>query len=136
MHEVGIMQSALDIALEWAERQGAQQIHRLGLRVGRMAGVEPDALDFAFEVLKEGTAAECATLDVEYVALRIHCPTCDREFTTDGFCYACPDCGSIHTEIRQGRELDVMYVEVSSAESTGAELEGANHGGNIRALDG
>ncbi len=121
------MQSALDMALEWAERQGAERIDRLGLRVGALSGVVPDALVFAFEVLKKDTIAEMARLEVEYILLRIYCPTCEREYTMDDFWYTCPDCGSIQTEIRQGRELEIMYVELSS--------EGESHGADAGALD-
>ena len=48
MHEVGLMQDALGLALEEARRQGASRVHQLTLRVGRLAGVEPEALAFAF----------------------------------------------------------------------------------------
>ena len=119
MHEVGIMQSALDIALERAERQGAEQILCLGLRVGALSGVVPDALEFAFEVLKRGTIAENAHMEVEYIPLRIYCPLCKREFTLDDFFYLCPECDNPQTEVRQGRELDVRFVELSSV----AEVE-------------
>ena len=71
MHEVGIMQSALDIALEWAQKQGGERIHRLGLRVGALSGVVADALEFAFEVIKQETPAENASLEVEYIPLQI-----------------------------------------------------------------
>ena len=113
MHEVGIMQSTLEIALEWANRQGAQRIHRLGMRVGALSGVVPDALDFAFEVLRQGTPAEGACLEVEFIPLRIYCPACDREFSPDGYWYTCPECNGVDTQVRQGRELEIAFVEVS-----------------------
>jgi hydrogenase nickel incorporation protein HypA/HybF len=115
MHEVGIMQSTLDIAMEWAQRQGAERIERLGMRVGALSGVVPDALQFAFEVLKQDTVAETAVLELEYIPLRIYCTTCDREFASDGFSHMCIECGGFDTEVRQGRELEIMYVELSAA---------------------
>jgi hydrogenase nickel incorporation protein HypA/HybF len=120
MHEVGIMQSALEIAFAHAERQGGRSIHRIGLRVGALSGVVPDALEFAFEVLKRETSASEACLEVETVPLQAYCPDCKREFTADGFFIACPDCDRMDVEIRQGRELEVAYVELSA--------EGANDG--------
>ena len=128
MHEVGIMQSTLDIAFEWAARNGADRIHRLGMRVGALSGVVPDALQFAFDVLKHDTPAETAQLEVEYVPLRIYCAACAREFTSDGFSTMCTDCGTFDTEIRQGRELEIAFVELST--------EGETHGVHARALDG
>lgn len=109
------MQSTLDIAMEWAQRQGAERIERLGMRVGVLSGVVPDALQFAFEVLKHDTVAETAVLEVEYIPLRIYCTACDREFASDGFSHMCTECSGFDTEVRQGRELEIMYVELSSA---------------------
>ena len=116
------MQSALEIAFEWAERQGADRIHRLGLRVGALSGVVPDALEFAFEALKPDTPAATALLEVEYVPLRAYCPTCEREFTADAFWGVCPICDRMDTEIRQGRELEIAFVELSA--------EGVSRGAN------
>ncbi len=130
MHEVGIMQSTLDIAFEWTARQGADRIERLGMRVGALSGVVPDALQFAFEALKQGTPAETAELQVETIPTRLYCPTCKREFTTDDFYYACPECDSFDTEVRQGRELEVAYVELSSGKSEPASAAETNLSGN------
>ena len=117
MHEVGIMQSTLDIAFDWATRQGADSIERLGMRVGALSGVAPDALQFAFEALKQDTPAASAELEVETIPTRLYCPACKREFTTDDFYYACPECESFDTEIRQGRELEITFVELSSGDA-------------------
>ena len=54
MHEVGVMQSALEIALEQAGRQGAGRIDCIALRVGMLSGVVPEALEFAFDVVARG----------------------------------------------------------------------------------
>jgi len=128
MHEVGIMQSALDIAFDWAARNGADRISCLSLRVGALSGVVPDALEFAFEALKQDTQAETARLEVEFIPLLLYCPDCRREFTTDGFTYLCPDCGRLDTEIRQGQELEIARVELY--------MEGGNDGADAGSVDG
>ena len=46
MHEVGIIQSTLELAERSARASGATQIHRLRLRVGRMTGVVRESLEF------------------------------------------------------------------------------------------
>ena len=66
MHEVGLMQDALEIALEHARGQGARQIHRVWMRVGALSGAAPDALRFAFDVVAGGTMAEGARFDVYF----------------------------------------------------------------------
>ncbi len=114
MHEVGLARSIVDIAVEAATRDGAGRIARIGVRVGAMAGVEADALDFAFEVARRGTPAEGATLAIELVPLVCHCGACDLDFPVDNRygIALCPSCDAPSGDIRQGSELDVSFVEV------------------------
>lgn len=113
MHEAGLMQTALDIATEHVRRHGAQRIHRLTLRVGRMAGVEPEALTFAFAALSAGTAAAGAELAIETVPTICRCAECDREFEPPDFIYRCPTCGTLSTVLSGGQELELASLEVS-----------------------
>lgn len=114
MHELGLMQSILDIAEEYARREGASSIRKIGLRVGAMSGVEAAALEFAFEAAKPGTPAQQARLEVDWVALVAFCPDCRVEFEVDNpFGIAlCPACQQAVAASRQGTELEVSYLEV------------------------
>jgi hydrogenase nickel incorporation protein HypA/HybF len=111
MHEVGLMQDALDIAEKYARRAGAGRICKITLRVGVQSGVIPDALEFAFEALSPGTMAQGARLDIETVPVVCHCASCQSEFVPDGPFYACPHCGTLSAEIRSGRDLEVATIE-------------------------
>jgi hydrogenase nickel incorporation protein HypA/HybF len=113
MHEVGLMQGALELAIAEAERHGARHIHQITLRVGRLAGVEPEALAFAFEVVTAGTMAEGARLEVESVPVVCHCPDCRDEFRPADFIFACPRCGRLSRDVRYGEELELATLEVS-----------------------
>jgi hydrogenase nickel incorporation protein HypA/HybF len=113
VHEVGLMQDALDIALREAARQGASRVHHITLRVGRLAGVEADALRFAFEAVTEGTPAAGAELAIETVPVVCSCEACREDFRPDSIVFACPRCGRISPDARPGRELEVASLEVS-----------------------
>lgn len=113
MHELGIMQELLEIAQEQARQHQARQIHGLTVRVGALAGVEPDALSFAFDVATVGTLAEGATLTIESVPIGCHCDHCAQDFEPIGFVFACPGCGQISTRILRGRELELVKLEVT-----------------------
>ena len=52
MHEVGLMEQALEAAVATTCRAGAVRIHGLTLRVGALSGVEPEALRLAFAALR------------------------------------------------------------------------------------
>lgn len=114
MHEVGLMQAVVAMASDAARRDGAARIHRLTLRIGRLAGVEPEALALAFEVASAGTAAEGAALEVEPVEVVCRCPSCEADFAPDqGYVFLCPRCGRPSGDVLRGRELELACLEVS-----------------------
>ena len=116
MHEVSIMQNVFDIAFARLRQEKATRIHRLRLRVGALSGVVPEALQFAFDALKEDTPAAEAALDVDYLPVRFYCSQCALEFGAEDVLELCPSCGSADAAIRQGHELDVVALEVSREE--------------------
>ena len=113
MHEFGIAEGALKMVLERQRAAGAARVHAVTLRIGALAGVVPEALEFAFDALKEGTPAAEARLTIEHLPLICYCAACNKEFTARASSYRCPDCGQASRDIRQGRELDLAAIEVS-----------------------
>jgi hydrogenase nickel incorporation protein HypA/HybF len=113
MHEMSLMESALEIARSQAQRHGAARIHHMKLRIGELSGVVADALQLAFLVLTPGTAAEGARLELDVVPVVCNCHRCKREFRPPGAIYECPSCGRISADVRQGRQLELVSLEVS-----------------------
>ena len=112
MHELSIMQSALDQVLEKARQAGASRVHAIRLRIGVLSGVVPDALQFAFEALADGTPAQGAQLIIEDVPARFWCATCRHEFEATRMFAECPDCHRPSGELRAGREMELTSLEV------------------------
>ena len=113
MHEVGIMESALQLAEEQARTSGATRIHRMRLRVGDLSGVVPEALEFAFDVVAHGTMADGARLDIERVPVVCYCSDCDRPFEPADMVHECPRCHRWVQDSLQGKELELASLEVS-----------------------
>lgn len=67
MHEVSIVRSLIEEVAAAAARHGVAAVSGVGLRVGRHSGVAPEALAFAFEVLREGPVLGAARLDLRVV---------------------------------------------------------------------
>jgi hydrogenase nickel incorporation protein HypA/HybF len=67
MHELGIAQSLLDLVTREVAGRPGVRVTTVHLRVGELAGVEAEALGFAFDVLKPGTTCAGAALAVEPV---------------------------------------------------------------------
>jgi hydrogenase nickel incorporation protein HypA/HybF len=112
MHELSIMQSALSQALDQARQAGAVRVHEIRLRIGALSGVVPDALQFAFEALADGTPAEGARLTIEHVPARFWCETCKSEFEANVMFVDCPNCHTPSGKLRAGRELELASLEV------------------------
>ena len=106
------MESALKLALDEAANAGARRLHTLRLRIGSLSGVVPDALQFAFEALTPGTAAEGAQLRIEEVPARFWCARCQQEFTADDLFSDCPVCRTPSRDLRGGRELEIAALEI------------------------
>lgn len=114
MHEVSLMENALELAKEHARTRQATRIHRIHIRVGRLSGVVSDALRFAFEGLKPGTLAEDAILELEEVEAVCLCKSCRIEFPSTDWIHQCPSCGeNREVAILQGSELELVSLEVS-----------------------
>jgi hydrogenase nickel incorporation protein HypA/HybF len=112
MHELSIMDSALNLALDQAQKAGATRVHVIRLRIGTLSGVVPEALQFAFEALATGTLADGAALDIENVPARFWCPACTREFPSDDFFAECPACHRPSGDLRTGREMELASMEI------------------------
>jgi len=113
MHEVGIAQSLLDIAIEHCSRQGYERIESIKVKIGKASGVMPDSLLFAFETMKIGTIAEKASLIIDEIPVSGFCNSCKSNFTVeDAYVISCPNCGNVSFQVETGRELNVAEMEV------------------------
>jgi hydrogenase nickel incorporation protein HypA/HybF len=106
------MSNLLAIVDRAARTEGGGPVRVVHLRIGEMAGVNEDALRFAFEVMAKGTAAEGAELGIEKVPLRARCASCGAHSIPADFVFRCPACGSGDIEILAGREMEVDYILV------------------------
>jgi len=117
MHELSLAQAVVGTVTDAAVANGAARVSLVRLRVGMLSGVVCSALEFAFDVAADGTAAEGARLEIEALPVVVHCPACG----TDGALaeltrFRCPACGTPTAEVVQGRELEIASIEVVVAE--------------------
>jgi hydrogenase nickel incorporation protein HypA/HybF len=123
MHELSIAESVVRIADRHA---GGRPVAKVELRVGHLRQVVPSALQFAFELVAQGTAVEGAELAMEEVPAAGVCRSCGAEGSLEGFPFACPACGGLDMEVIRGEELLVESLELEEALTTNG---GRAHGG-------
>lgn len=115
MHEIGIVNGILKTVIDTAREAGASRVVSVKLRIGDMCEVVPESLDFAWEVFREDDPLTGESeLEVEDAHPRSRCLACGDEFDHDRFHLRCPVCGSPQTRLLQGRELDIVSMEVET----------------------
>jgi len=114
VHELSIAESILDIAATEAATHRAAAVTAIKIRLGDFTGVVREALEFAFEIARQGTVAASARLEIESVPLRTRCPSCDVPGSSD-FCFICERCGT-PLEILSGREMQLESIEMAEEE--------------------
>jgi hydrogenase nickel incorporation protein HypA/HybF len=113
MHELSIAMNIVEIAEAAARDVGITQVKAVHLRLGVFSGLVKESLLFAYEIAIENTLLAGSRLVVEDLPLVIYCPQCQAEHQLEklqGF--ECPNCGVASNEIRQGKEIELAYLEV------------------------
>jgi hydrogenase nickel incorporation protein HypA/HybF len=112
MHEAGITESILSLALDKAREAGAQKITRINLVLGELSGVVGECLQMYFEVLAQKTIADGAVLSFETKPASVKCRKCAKVFSPVDRNWDCPDCREANVEIISGRECYMESIEV------------------------
>lgn len=114
MHELSIAQSLIDIVSRQCIEKGFKEVESIDVSIGRASGILPDALLFAFDVIKSDSIAKSAKLNITEVPVSGQCRICGNTFVTEEeYVLCCPCCGGTHFFVTGGRELDVTEMEVS-----------------------
>ena len=109
MHELAITQSVVDAIVE---RLGETRVAVVHLVIGRVSGVDVEAVRFCFDLVAQGTPVEGARLEISEPAGEARCRTCGTTFPVADLLLVCR-CGSTDVELCGGQELTVRAVEVA-----------------------
>ncbi|MBK6841963.1 MAG: hydrogenase maturation nickel metallochaperone HypA [Gemmatimonadetes bacterium] len=113
MHELSLAHGIVEQASEAAHRANAQRVVSVQLKVGRLAGVEPGALLFCYDLATQGTPLEGSRLEIVELPLIVWCAHCLMEVELPGVQrFRCPTCDTPCGEIRQGREMEIASLEI------------------------
>lgn len=104
MHEMGIVQSIMDIVEQQAVLHNANKVVGIKLEFGALTGVMPESIDFAFEVLSKGRVAEGAYLNIVIIPIKVFCFDCAKEIVLEHYQPLCPICESAALKIIEGRD--------------------------------
>ena len=112
MHELSIATNLLQLIVEQQKEHQFNRVSRIHLVIGEFSTVVPEALEFSFEIVSQGTVAEGAEIVIRTLPLVLKCHACGSEFETEPYMFVCPQCGSTEVEIVSGNELNIESIEV------------------------
>jgi hydrogenase nickel incorporation protein HypA/HybF len=118
VHELSIADAVRAIAERHAN---GRSVTRVELRIGHLRQVVPASLEFAWELVTQGTTLDGAELEIEYVPAEAICDRCDAATPLVAFPARCGACGSLNVEVRGGDELLVDALELEEDEEALAQ---------------
>jgi hydrogenase nickel incorporation protein HypA/HybF len=120
MHELSVVSSIVESVTESLKAYPKARVIAVRLRVGALASVVQDSLEFCYGIVTEGTRLAGSRLEVETQPVVIHCAPCGKDVEIEGVhSLRCPLCGEPSYDMRKGRELEIDSVEIDEDEEKG-----------------
>jgi hydrogenase nickel incorporation protein HypA/HybF len=117
MHELSIAASIVDSVTESAAAYPGARVKEVRLRIGALASVIEDSLQFCWQITVEGTPLEGSKLVVKIMPVVVHCQACGRDGELHSLqSFRCPHCDQPASDLRQGRELEIESIEIDEVE--------------------
>ncbi|MBC8440439.1 MAG: hydrogenase maturation nickel metallochaperone HypA [Deltaproteobacteria bacterium] len=114
MHEMGIAQQLVQIALDSIPKEIENpRVEKVNLKIGRLAAVVEHSLTFCFEIITKDTHLEGARLNIDFIAVMVHCKSCDNIWEVTGPAFKCPFCEDGDVEMLTGREIEITSLELA-----------------------
>jgi len=109
--------SIVELAEEEAARRGVQ-ITAIHLRLGALSGVVKEALLASYEMACDDSPLRGSRLVVEDVPVIVFCPSCQMQRPISSIqLFCCAECGTPTSEIVQGKEIEVVALEIEECQS-------------------
>ena len=113
MHEMSLAEGMRQVIEEQARVYDVARISRVRVEIGRFAGVETDALHFAFDVVMRGSVAEGAELVTIELPGKAMCYDCAKEVEIEQRLSPCPLCGGGKLMPQGGDEMKIKDLEIA-----------------------
>ena len=113
MHEMSLCEGIRSVLEDQAAAHALTKISRVRVEIGRFAGVEKPALEFAFDVVMRGSVAEGAVLEMIDLPGTAMCFDCAKEVEIEDRLQPCPLCGGGKLMPTGGDEMRVKDLEAA-----------------------
>ncbi len=112
MHEMSLCENVLQILEEEADKQGFPRVKQVWLEIGALSHVQPDAMRFSFDAVKQNTLAAEAKLTIIDIPGTAWCMNCAKKVQVEHRYDPCPECGGVQLQVTTGDEMRIKELEV------------------------
>ena len=115
MHELGIVFYIIRDVKETAEENGVEHVSTVVMNIGEVSTVIPEYLTDCWrwaadkEALLKGCELRC-----DIIPAVTRCEDCGEEYGTVAHGKTCPRCGSSHTFLLRGNEVEIKEIVVNT----------------------
>ncbi len=115
MHELGIVFYIIRDVKETAEEHGVEHVSTVVMNIGEVSTVIPEYLTDCWrwaadkEALLKGCELRC-----DIIPAVTRCEDCGAEYGTVAHGKTCPRCGSNHTFLLRGNEVEIKEIVVNT----------------------
>lgn len=109
---MAVTENILGIALRHADEAGATRVQSIQLKIGDLASIVDDSVQFYWDLLSKGTLCEGSVLEFTRIPSLIKCMDCHHEYGLKTGLSPCPKCGSIHIQVIRGEEFFVESITI------------------------
>ncbi len=109
MHELSIAEAIAD---KVRDRATGRPVAAVAIRVGHFRQVVPDALDFCWGMVTQGSELDGCRLEIEQVPATVACQDCGTTTTLDVPILLCGSCEGSNVTLRTGEEFVVVSLEL------------------------
>lgn len=110
MHELALGQAIVESIGRRADGREARQVT---VRIGHLRQVVPDSLQFAWEMLTDGTELVGCLLEIDHVPAAVRCRSCGASTTLDLPILQCASCEGFDVELVSGEEFLIASIDLA-----------------------
>lgn len=113
MHELGIVFYIIRDVKQTAQEHGVEHVSGVVMNIGEVSTIVPEYLTdcWKWACSKEEMLTGCE-LKINTIPAVTFCEDCKSEYPTVAHGKTCPVCGSRHTWLLRGNEVEIKEIEV------------------------
>lgn len=112
MHELGVVFHCIKQVNAIAAENNVKKINSVTVEIGEVSTVIPYYFEDCWNwAVKKETVLKDAKIVIETIHAVTHCENCGKDYPTVEHGKTCPHCGSGHTFLLTGNEINIKQIE-------------------------